>query len=69
MKLARIAVAIAIATTMAGAFGATSDAEKVTGQIPAATTAQNWYKAGDRARQCEQGKAELDRQGFPQYVP
>ncbi len=68
MKLAQITAALAFAALAASAFGATSDAEKATGQTSATTNAYQWIQAGDRALQSEQERAALDRQGFPQYA-
>ncbi len=67
MKLTRIAAVIAIALTMSNAFAAGMEDNPGNGQA-SATTARKWYEAGDLQRQSEQGKAELDRQGFPQYA-
>lgn len=67
MKVARIAAVIAIAMTMPSAFAAGMEDNTGKDQASGTTTARQWYEAGDFERQSEQGKAELDRQGFPQY--
>ncbi len=67
MKVARIAVAIAVAMTLPSAFAASAGDTTDKDQAPGASAAK-WYDAGSFERQSEQGKAQLDRQGFPQYV-
>jgi len=65
MKLAQITAAIAIATSMAGAFAAPADAENATEQTTAATAQHQWYQAGDRELQ-SQGRSTQQPQGLPQ---
>lgn len=63
-KLA-VALAIALATTTAFAAGADGTAA-ANDQVM--QTEQTWYQAGEFKVQAEQARAELERQGFPQYV-
>ncbi len=69
MKATRIAVAtILIAITLPSAYAADAQANTGSDQASGMTAAHKWYEAGDFQRQSEQGKAALDRQGFPQYA-
>jgi hypothetical protein len=67
MKLAKIAVVIAIALPMASAFAANESADTGTNQTQAAAPQHKWYEAGEFALQAEKERAALDRAGFPQY--
>lgn len=61
-RLAVVAIVTAMASTGAVAADATRDQSASTG-----ASARYQLQAGERARFVEQEKAQLERQGFPQY--
>ncbi len=67
MKVARIASVIAIVIAMPSAFAAGMGDITEKDQASVASSARQWYQTGDFERQSAYGRAELDRQGFPQY--
>ena len=69
MKVTRIAIAtVLVALALPSAYAAGTEANVGSDQASGMTSARKWYEAGDFERQSEQGKAALDRQGFPQYA-
>jgi hypothetical protein len=68
-KIAVAALAIALATTTG--FAIAADKAGVTGDQAASAveTDRTWYQASEFKLQAEQARAELERQGFPQYNP
>jgi hypothetical protein len=65
MRISRLAAALAIALASSGAFAADQSAGEQ--RDPTATSSQ-WYQAGERERYSEEQKAQLEREGFPQYA-
>ncbi|MGH8681572.1 MAG: hypothetical protein ACREVS_10480 [Burkholderiales bacterium] len=61
MKASQLAVALAFALATTAGFAAGAD--------NAAETDRTWYQTGEFEQQSEQGKVNLERQGFPQYIP
>lgn len=61
MKASTLAVALAIALATTTGFAVAADK-------PAVTSDQTWYQAGEFKVQAEQARAELEAQGFPQYI-
>lgn len=71
MRTSKLATALAIAAAMTTAYAASAAYAASTSADVAATAESDrmWYEAGEKAAQSEKGKAQLERQGFPQYVP
>lgn len=66
LKLARIAVVVAVALPAAGVFAADTGTMG-TDQAQAAADQHKWYQAGDRALQAQKEREALNAAGFPQY--
>lgn len=64
MKVATLALALALATNAAGVLAAPTMHE---GSMTATPT-RDWSQAGTFEQQNEAEKARLDRAGFPQYT-
>lgn len=66
MTTSKLAVALAIALATTTGFAVAADKAAVTSD-QVAQTDRAWYEAGEFKVQAEQARAELERQGFPQY--
>jgi hypothetical protein len=68
MTTSKLAVALAIAFATATPFAVWAEGTAAASdQAAAVETDRTWYQAGEFKLQAEQARAELERQGFPQY--